>query len=259
MEDKDIGLLNREDLIKSLQDLEFSPDEITDIVSKAEKEGKFEAGETKEEEKETETIDEAKADAAEDKDDMKKAFDKIMDMKASIDKSMAEFLDMFGKVPGMTTPTDFTKKSEEDELKKAEEANIEKAFGDKFGTIEKSIQSFVESQATINEKITKALDEVALDIKKVAEAPNPLKGIFGNYKGNILEKGEKVNEQGKTVVSLRNKEQVEGLFEKAINKSDNEEDKKFMRSALADNSISNKIQNTGFDIVKKALEIDFEK
>lgn len=256
VDNKDTGLLNKDELIKSLQEFDFTQEEIDSFIQKAEKDGKFEP-KSKEEEENEKTVDEEKVEKVEDKDEMKKAFDKIMDMKTEIDKSMTEFLDKFGRVPGMPTPTDFTKKSEEDELNKAEKEDIQKAFVGKFDEISKSIENRFESQTRVNEEIVKSLKEMSETVNAIAEAPNPFKGIRNSY--NFIEKSEKTDENGKKVVSLRNKEQVEKLIEKAIDKTEDSIDKKELRDTLSDYSIAGKIRPAGFDIVKKALEIEFEK
>jgi hypothetical protein len=257
MEDnKDTGLLNKDELIKSLQEFDFTQDEIDGFIQKAEADGKFGSGK-EEKEEDDKTIDENKAEEAEDKDDMKKAYDKIMSMKSEMDKSMTEFLDKFGKVPGIPTPTDFTKKSEKEDIHKAEGIDIEKAFGDKFDTISKSIEDRFDSQTKVNEEIVKSLKTMTETVNAIAESPNPFKGIRNSY--NFIEKGEKMDENGKQIVSLRSKEQVEKLIEKAISQTENELDKKEMRDTLSDYSIAGKIRPAGFDIVKKALNIDFEK
>lgn len=253
MQDK----LNKDELIKSLQDLEFSEEEISDIVSKAEKEDKL----SKEDEKpvtdpkEYEGDDDKKEeDTEEDKDDMKKAYDKIMSMKEDIDKSMTAFLDKFGKVPGLTTPTDFVKKSEEVEIEKSLDSKpdvIEKAFGDKFTEISKAFSE----QAEVNSEILKSLKEMHSTVNAIAETPNPYKGLFGSYRNSIIEKGGK----DENVVSLRDKNEVIDAFEKAINKVSDEKDKNLIRDMISTFTISGITSPTGLDIVKKALNIDFEK
>ena len=256
---EDTGKMDKDDLIKSLQDLEFSQAEIDDIVSKAEKEDKFESKEPKEKPEDEKTIDEEAEDkaVAENDNDMKKSYDKIMSMKGDLDKSMTDFLNKYGNAPGIKTPdTDIEKvKAIEVDIEKSEVNSFEKAFGDKFDSIQKSL----ESQSTLNEEIVKSLQKMNETVNAIAEAPNPLKGIFGNYRGNLLEKGEKLDQDGRKVISLRNKDAALEEFQKAIDKVDNEQDKQIVRNLISDFNIANKTNQTGLNIVKKALNIDIEK
>lgn len=253
--------LNRDELEKSLRDLDFSPEEITSIIEKAEKEGKFQPKE--EEKKEDEkTIDEKDAQEGKeetekgyDADEMKKAYGEVMSAKSAFDKAMDGFLNKFGSVPGLTTPTDFVKKSEETEIEKSEVNSFEKAFGDRFDQILKGF----ENQTEVNDQLQKSIQEVKNTVEQIAQTPNPLKGLFGNYRNNVIEKGERTDEEGKTVYSLSNKELVTEQFEKAIDKVENEGDKQVIRDMISSYTISNNIIPKGLNIVKKALNIDFEK
>lgn len=252
--------LNKDELEKSLRDLDFTPEEITSIIEKAEKEGKFQPKE--EEKKEDEkTIDEEDAakggeetEKGYDADEMKKAYGDVMAAKSAFDSTIAKFLDKFGSVPGFTPPADFMKKSEETTIEKSEVNDFEKAFGDKFDQILKGFQT----QTEVNNQLQKSIQEVSIAVEQIATAPNPLKGLFGNYRGNVIEKGER-EEDGKTIYSLGNKELVTEQFEKAIDKVENEGDKQVIRDMISSYTISNNISPKGLNIVKKALNIDFEK
>lgn len=253
--------LKRDELEKSLRDLDFTPEEITSIIEKAEKEGKFQPKEEEKEEDEK-TIDEEKAQEGKeetekgyDADEMKKAYGEVMAAKSAFDKAMDGFLDKFGSVPGFTAPTDFVKKSEEAEIEKSGVNDFEKAFGSRFDEILKGF----ESQTKVNDQLQKSLEEVSKAVEQIATAPNPLKGLFGNYRGSVIEKGERTDEDGKTVYSLGNKELVTEQFEKAIDKVENEADKQVIRDMISSYTISNNISPKGLNIVKKALNIDFEK
>lgn len=257
MSEKD--LINKDEFIKSLTDLEFSPEEITEIVEKAEKEGKFapkddEPVEKPEDYKE-EKAEKEEPEEKEDKDEMKKAYDKIMSMKDELDKSMTDFLDKFGKVPGLPTPTEFVKKSEDNDIEKSFDSKfdvIEKAFSGKFDEISKA---FTE-QAEVNSEILKSLKSMNDTVNAIAETPNPYKGLFGSYRNSVIEKGGKGDEN---VVSLRDKNEVISTFEKAIDRVENEKDKNAIRDMISTFTISGLTNPTGLDIVKKALNIDFEK
>jgi len=261
--------LNRDELEKSLRDLDFTPEEITSIIEKAEKEGKFQPKE--EEKKEDEkTIDEEDAakggeetEKGYDADEMKKAYGDVMAAKTAFDSSLAQFLDKFGSVPGFTKPADFMKKAEEAEIEKSEKTEVEKsevndfekAFGSRFDEI---LKGFV-TQTEVNNQLQKSIQEVSIAVEQIATAPNPLKGLFGNYRGSVIEKGERTDDDGKTVYSLGNKELVTEQFEKAIDKVENEGDKQVIRDMISSYTISNNISPKGLNIVKKALNIDFEK
>ena len=251
---------DKDELIKSLEDLSFSQEEIDSIVEKAEKEGKFAppAG-SKAPDDDDETIDEKavkKLDGKE-KEEMQKSCDKIVKMKDELDKSMSAFLDKYGSAPGIPTPTtDLEKvKSEKLDIEKSEVNSFEKAFGSKFETIEKGL----EAQTKINEEFLKSLQGISATVNAIAEAPNPFKSILGNYKGSLLEKGEKVGEDGKRVISLKNKEYALNEFQKAVDKVENEDDKQIVRNMISDFTIANKVSEIGINIVKKALNIDIEK
>ena len=251
--------LDKDELIKSLTELEFSPEEIDSIVEKAEKEGGFKdkVEDVAEEKDENEkTVDEEAAD----KNEMKKAYDKVMSMKDELDKSMADFLNKFGSAPGILTPaTDLSVESTVKAVAKAEVDGFEKSFTGKFDSIEKSFGDFVLDQSKVNDELVKSISKISETVNAIAETPNPFKGIFHNYKNSILEKGEKTNDNGHKVVSLRNKELTTETFEKAVDKVTNEEDKQIIRNMISDFTIAGKLNPTGLDIVSKALEIDFEK
>lgn len=256
--------LNKEDLIKSLQDTEaFSEEEINEIVEKAEKEGKFTPV------KDIEVVDKPsdykadkekkKEEDPEDDNDMKKAYGEICSMKQNLDKAMSDFnskySNKYGSIPGIPTPTGdpVVVKSLENELGVD---SIQKAFGDKIDSISKAI----EDQQKLNIEITKSLDLINKSVGEIANAPNPFKGLFGNYNGNVLEKADKFNEEGKKVLSLsRNKNDVNNAFEKAIDVVKDESDKKIVRDMISTYAISGITSRDGLNIVSKALDIDFEK
>jgi len=256
MEDQD--KMDKDELIKSLVEVGFSESEIDGIIEKAEKEDKFTPKEKTADEK---TIDEEAEEKAvnkeSDSDDMKKSYDKVMSMKSELDKSMADFLNKYGSAAGIKTPdTDIEKvKSEKGDIQKSEVNDFEKAFGSKLDDIQKSF----DGQSKINEEFLKSLQGIKETVNAIAETPNPFKGIFGNYKGNLLEKGEKLNDNGKRVISLRNKDQATEEFQKAVDLIENEADKQVVRNMISDFTITNKTNATGLNIVKKALDIDIEK
>ena len=245
---------DRDELIKSLQELEFSEEEIAIVIEKAEKDGKF----VKDDEPvdDPEEYDEPE-EKEKDDEEVKKAYDKIMSMKDELDKSMTAFLDKYGNVPNLKKPTSSVEaiKSEKTDIEKAEVVDIEKAFGDRFDTI---IKSF-ESQSKFNDELQKSIGDLKEEVEKIANTPNPFKGLFGSYKNSIIEKGEKTNEEGQPVYSLKDKSAVTEVFEKAIDKVSDEKDKSLIRNMISDYTISNKTNDTGLNIVKKALNIDFEK
>lgn len=254
--------MDKDELIKALQELEIGQSEIDEIILKAEKDGKFKIEDKKEDEK---TIDEVAADQAEnkedapDKDDMKKAFDKIMSAKADIDKSMNDFLNKYGNAPGIKTPdTDIeTVKSEKEDIQKSEVNDFEKAFGNLQATIEKSFNDRFETQTKVNEELVKSLQNINQTVEKIAQTPLTYKSMF-DYNKSILEKGEK-DSNGKTIVSLRDKESVIDYMEKSIDKVDNEKDKQLIRDNISNYSIANKISPEGIQIVSKAMNIDIVK
>lgn len=257
--------INKDELRKSLLDI-FSTEEVDQMIEKAEKEGKFDKKEMGEKSDDEKTVDEEAVEKEdEDDDDVKKAYDKIMSMKSDLDKSMTNFLDKFGKMPGVKTPdTDITKKAEEDQLEKKKEVieksevnDFEKAFGSKFDEIQKSFTDRLDAQSKVNEEIVKALHNVSETVNQIAQTPNPLKALTGKYQ--FIEKGEKTDENGKRVVSLRDKEAVQNEISKAIDKISDETDQQIVRDLLSDYTVTNRVNPKGLNIVKKALDIEFEK
>lgn len=255
-------LINKEELIKSLTDLDFSEAEISEIVEKAEQDGKLAPADDKVVDK----PDEYKEEKDEDKEEVKKAYDKIMSMKDELDKSMADFLDKYGKVPGFSKPTDVStekaekieiEKAEKDELEKAEKDSIEKAFGEKFSVIEKAFESRFDAQQLVNDQLLKSLAGIQETVQAIAETPNPYKGLFGSYGNAIIEKGGKDGEE--TVISLKDKSTATRTFEKAVKLLDNEADRQIVNNMISSYTISGLTNETGLNIVKKALKVDFEK
>ena len=252
--------IDLDELRKSLKDLEFEENEISDILQKAEQENEEldQKPEPKEKEKpsepkekeDTETIDEQAQ-------EVKKAYDEIKSMKDKLDKSMEEFLNRFGSAPGIPTPsTDLAAKGAEP-IQKSEVNDFEKAFGAKVDSIEKSFGDFMLSQNKVNEDLVKSLENINGTVQAIASAPNPLKGIYGTY--GILEKGEEKTKDGKRVISLTNKDAANAEFFKAIDSIDNEDDKQTIRDMVSSFNVSGKLNPVGLNIVKKALDIDFEK
>ena len=243
-----------EDLKKALTDLDFSPEEIDSMISKAEKDEEVK-DEKSEEDKET--IDQKNQDAGEEKDEMKKAFDKVKDMKTELDKAMDSFFDKYGSVPGFTKPEDpFCMKSVENDIEKSEKEDIQKSFD----TIQKGFSDLIEKafadQNTVIDELKKSISDIKEDVAKVAEAPNPLKSLLGKY--NYIEKGEKDNDRKSISLSTDRYKALE-VFEKSLSKIENEEDQNVVRNMISDFTIAKKTNQTGLNIVSKAMEIEFEK
>lgn len=242
-----------EDLRKALTDLNFSQEEIDGMISKAEKENELEDEKSEEDKK---TVDQEEQEEGKE-DEMKKAYNKVMDMKTELDKAIDVFFDKFGNIPGFTKPDDpFKTKSLENDIEKAEVVDIQKSFD----SIQKSFNNVIEkafaSQNTVIDELKKSIEDIKGDVAKVAEAPNPLKSLLGRY--NYIEKGER--EDGKKALSLSGERyKVLEVFEKSLSKIENEEDQSVVRNMISDFTIAKKTNKTGLDIVSKAMEIDFEK
>lgn len=241
---------DKDELIKSLEGL-FTEEEIQALIEKAEIEGKFEDKDDDDDEKEKKDGDDKTVDE-EAQENMKKAYDEIMSKKSELDKSIDAFCDKFGNVPGFTKPTDFfVKKSEETDIEKSEKVDIEKAFDSKFDEIQKSF----DNQLKEIDELKKSMEVLVEDVKKFAEAPNPLKSLMGKYQ--FIEKGDK---DDKDNLSLsKDKSKVIDLFVKSLDKIEDIEDQGLVRNMISDYTISNKTNTTGLNIVKKAMNIDFEK
>lgn len=239
MVDKKFSQSEIDELRKSLKDLEFSDEEIEAMVEKAEQ-AEIEKAEKIEDEDEEE-VDESDEKEEVDEDEMKKAMDTIKSMKTELDKAMDSFLDRFGKVPGFTTPN-FDVKN------KSIETDIEKSFHKSF-----------EAQTEVNSEIRKSLDELKGMVEKIAEAPNPLKSLFGDYQRNVIEKGEKFDDEGKQIVSLNNKKAVQDTLLKSLDVVKEADHIQLIRDEISNFTVTNKLNPKTLNIVKKALNVEFEK
>lgn len=276
-------IFDKDELRKSLAELDFTETEIDEIITKAEEEGKFggeEGGKPafKKQKKQSEKAPKSRMEGKEEPDgdepeggekepegseggeeggepveddetidekSMKKAFDKVVGMKNDLDKAMTDFMNKFGSAPGVKTP-DTT-------LGKSMGNDIEKAFSGKFNEIDAALKG----QKTTNETILKSLELIGKNVQAIAESPSPFKGIHGSYK--FLEKGEKTGEDGNAVVSLRNKDRVIEVFEKSLEKIEDESDRKIVSDMISDFTVVNKVNPSGLAIVRKTMNVDFEK
>ena len=226
-----------DELKKSLADLEFSEDEINQMISKAESE------EIEEEEEEEPSEDE-----------MQKAYDNIMKMKTDLDNTLKSFLDKFGKVPGFKAPDfDVKNKSVGNDIEKSVKEDISKAFTGNFDMIQKSF----EIQKEFNDDIMKSLNNISETVQKIAEAPNPFKSILGNY--SVIEKGEKFSDDGKQVISLKDKKRVQDTLLKSLDVLKEEHQVQAIRDEISNFTVTNKLNQKSLDIVSKALNVEFEK
>ena len=246
--------LDLDELKKSLEELEFSPEEIQEVLEKAEKDNQsIEKG--MDDEGKGDASDKDVADPKElEKEKMEKAYSDICMKSEELKKSISEYQDKFGNVPGFKTPTDFfTEKSLDADIEKGFQNQsdlIEKAFAGKFDLIEKSFEKMTDG-------ISLKLDEIQKGVTEIASAPNPLKGLFGNYHNKVVEKG--VNGEGTDVINLRDRRAALNAFEKSLDKINDEEDKNAVRDLISDFTISKVTNDKALNIVKKALNIDFEK
>lgn len=243
-----------EDLRKSLKDLEFSNEEIEEMVNKAVQmdisKSEDESEEEEEEGKEKESDEENEgSETEEDENEMKKAFDDIKKMKSELDKAMDTFLDRFGNVPGFNKP-DFDIKN------KGIDNDIEKAFGsEKLNMIEKSF----EKQEEVNSNILKSLDALKESVNQIANAPNPLKSLLGDYSGSIIQKGERTDENGKSVINVSNKKAVQEVLLKSLDVLKEEDHKQLVRDEISNFTVVNKLNPKTLNIVSKAMNVEFEK
>lgn len=232
-----------DELRKSLTDLEFSNDEINEIISKAEDE-------------EVEVEDEEEKEENNKSEEMSKAYTDIMKMKTDLDKAMDSFLDRFGNVPGFKKPDfDVKNKSVEVDIEKSEKEDIMKGIMDNFS----SIQDTINSQKEFNDEIKKSLESISETVQKIAEAPNPFKALLGNYSNSIIQKGESVDSEGKTIINVRNKKAVQDILLKSLDKITEEDHKTAVRDEISNFTVTNKLNPKTLDIVKKAMNVEFEK
>lgn len=253
--------LDLDELRKSLQELEFSETEIQEVLEKAEAENKL----LDDDDSITKGCDAEKgkvtdkdvADPAElEKEEMKKAYDEIMYKKTDLDKSISDYCDKFGNVPGFTKPDDFF-------TSKSLDVNIEKGFTAQNDLFEKAfagveaLKITVMEQVEINKGITDSLNKIQKSVEEIANTPNPLKGLFGSYQNKVVEKGGKDGDVD--VISLRDRGAAINAFEKSLDKIENEEDKNAVRSLISTFTINKTVNDKALNIVKKALKVDFEK
>lgn len=240
-----------EDLRKSLKDLEFSKEEVEEMVNKAinlDISKSEDEGDEEEEGKEKES-DESEEEEEVEENEMKKAFDDIKKMKSELDKAMDTFLDRFGNVPGFTKP-DFDIKN------KGIDNDIEKGFGsEKLNMIEKSF----EKQEEVNETILKSLDALKESVSQIANAPNPLKSLLGDYSGSIIQKGERTDENGKSIINVSNKKAVQDVLIKSLDVIKEEDHKQLVRDEISNFTVVNRLNPKTLNIVSKAMNVEFEK
>lgn len=258
--------IKKDDLVKALTDVGFSEEDIEQAVEKAMEEGKLDTEEPGNEE------------GNEEKEEMEKALQGIAKLKGDLQKAESEFLDRFGNVEGFTKPTEFITKSEQEieELAKQQEAEIRKSIEEELEnnqeTLFKSedfkddlVKGVVDSMSTSFtekfENIQKSITTIQEEVKAIADAPNPLKGIFGNYQKELIQKS--VDAEGNASVSMKDKNSTLNLLESAktaAEKAGKSEDVNILKGMISDFNITNTINNDhGLNIVKSYTDIDIEK
>jgi len=234
------------------EDAAYTEDEIQDILTKAkadmpvedpgEYEEKPEDGGEKEEKEEKE-----------DDELVKKAMtEKIDDLKEQLKKAVTEFEDKYGKLPETSTPSAcLTKSLDVDFLS----ADFEKSLDSRIQTLDESLQARLQE---ISKSFEDSLSEIRKTVDEIADAPIMMKGLTHNY--NFIEKGgERVDENGKRHVSLRNRKHVEEVFTKAIESDMSDSDRKILSDEFSSFYISKKAPSLeALDIVKKAIDIEFD-
>lgn len=253
--------LDLDELKKSLEGLDFEEKEIQEILEKAEAENLLadeqEAIEKGEKAGKGVTDNEVADPKDMDQKEMEKAYENIMSKKAEVEKSISEYCDKFGNVPGFKKPTDFF-------TSKSLDVDIEKGFSTQNTMFEKAFAGVEElrltvmKQVEINKGISDSLSEINKTVNEIASAPNPLKGLFGSYHNRVVEKGEGKDNDA-NVISLRDRQTTLDTFEKSLDKIQNEEDKNAVRSLISTFTISKSVNERALNIVKKAMNVEFEK
>lgn len=188
--------INLDELRKSLEDLEFSPEEIESIISKAK----------------------AEAMEAEDEDEDE---DETGDEDTDFEDEEAEEFEKKGKKEGIkkSINADILKA-----IRQANEIHLQKVTERLTSSFEKSIEE-------ITKKVEGELDDIKKSIEKIGSIPEPRRGFS---RQSILEKGGLgQDEEGKKILSVSlQKDEVIKAMEDVIEKSTDENRRNRFEKAL---------------------------
>lgn len=190
-----------EDLRKSLQGI-FTDDEINDLLKSEdgdkddmnteEKEDDGEEGEDKEEKE----------------DDTEKSQTSKDDLEKSIQAKTAEL------------KTLLSERKKFEPIEKSESDELVKSFGQKYDSLEKSLNDVREEFTTSLDTINKSLADLQKSIDTIGENS---RGMKGHQFSNFIQKGGEQTEDGFTMLNVRDKEAISKSLMDIMEKSQGEE------------------------------------
>lgn len=229
MSKKDIQV--DEDLRKSLQGI-FSDDEINDLL-------KSEDGD-----KDDMDTEEKEDDDEEGEDKEKEDTEKSQTSKQDIQKSIQSKLDEL-----KTLQVELKKL--EPVIEKSESDELIKSFGQKYDSLEKSLNDVKDEFATSLTSINKSLSDLQKSIETIGENS---RGMKGHQFANFIQKGGEQTEDGFTMLNVRDKESISKSLMDIMEKSQGEE-KEALSNAIMNfecTGVTSLIQNrTAMNVLAK--------
>ena len=220
MSKKDIQV--DEDLRKSLQGI-FSDEEINDLLKS--EDGNKDDMDTEEKEDDDE----------EGEDKEKEDTEKSQTSKQDIQKSIQSKLDEL-----KTLQVELKKL--EPVIEKSESDELIKSFGQKYDSLEKSLNDVKDEFATSLSTINKSLSDLQKSIETIGENS---RGMKGHQFSNFIQKGGEQTEDGFTMLNVRDKESISKSLMDIMEKSQGEE-KEALSNAIMNfecTGVSSLIQN----------------
>lgn len=198
MSKKDIQV--DEDLRKSLQGI-FSDDEINDLL-------KSEDGDKDDMNTEEKEDDDEGEDKEEKEDDTEKSQTSKDDLEKSIQAKTAEL------------KTLLSERKKFEPIEKSESDELVKSFGQKYDSLEKSLNEVKDEFATSLSTINKSLADLQKSIDTIGENS---RGMKGHQFSNFIQKGGEQTEDGFTMLNVRDKEAISKSLMDIMEKSQGEE------------------------------------
>lgn len=199
MSKKDIQV--DEDLRKSLQGI-FSDDEINDLLKS--EDGDKDDMDTEEKEDDGEEGE----DKEEKEDDTEKSQTSKDDLEKSIQAKTAEL------------KTLLSERKKFEPIEKSESDELVKSFGQKYDSLEKSLNDVREEFTTSLDTINKSLADLQKSIDTIGENS---RGMKGHQFSNFIQKGGEQTEDGFTMLNVRDKEAISKSLMDIMEKSQGEE------------------------------------
>jgi hypothetical protein len=196
MSKKDIQV--DEDLRKSLQGI-FTDDEINDLL-------KSEDGDK--DDMDTEEKEDDGEEGEEKEDDTEKSQTSKDDLEKSIQAKTAEL------------KTLLSERKKLEPIEKSESDELVKSFGQKYDSLEKSLNDVREEFTTSLDTINKSLADLQKSIDTIGENS---RGMKGHQFSNFIQKGGEQTEDGFTMLNIRDKESISKSLMDIMEKSQGEE------------------------------------